>query len=438
MPLPKVLIINQIFDSVSGQGITLTNLFKGWDPDKLAVACGAHTLFLDNIDTSICDNYYQLGSEEFYTIFPFKLIQTKYRSGKISFNKEKMQGLSVKRSKLRVKVIMNYLFPLLRFLGIYPIIHKARLSQKFCMWIKEFNPDVIYTQPFSRDNVSFCFKLQGFLNKPMIFHMMDDWPSIVSNKGFFKNYWKRKIDMELKTLFDKTSVFMSISDFMAQEYKSRYHKDFITFHNPIDVGLWKSSQKKRYILSQQPALLYAGRIGLGIERSLQTIAKAVRQINRELGINMRFLMYTSSVPDWIANYDCVEYKGFMPHDTMPSVLASADILMLPLDFTKESIQFVKYSMPTKATEYMISGTPIIVFAPEGTALVHYVRKYRFAKVVTQNDVEELAQVVKELILDKPFREKLANKAIQIAEEFHDANRVRRDFREIISSLVTNG
>ena len=33
MNFPKVLILNQPFNNVSGGGITLSNLFKGWEKD---------------------------------------------------------------------------------------------------------------------------------------------------------------------------------------------------------------------------------------------------------------------------------------------------------------------------------------------------------------------------------------------------------------------
>ena len=44
MILPKVLIIGQPFNNDTGGGITLTNLFNGWDRDKLAVACSGYLL----------------------------------------------------------------------------------------------------------------------------------------------------------------------------------------------------------------------------------------------------------------------------------------------------------------------------------------------------------------------------------------------------------
>ena len=48
MALPKVLILGQPFNNDTGGGITLSNLFNGWDRDKLAVTCLGY-LLLDTI-----------------------------------------------------------------------------------------------------------------------------------------------------------------------------------------------------------------------------------------------------------------------------------------------------------------------------------------------------------------------------------------------------
>jgi glycosyltransferase involved in cell wall biosynthesis len=92
-------------------------------------------------------------------------------------------------------------------------------------------------------------------------------------------------------------------------------------------------------------------------------------------------------------------------------------------------------MPTKASEYMISGTPIIIFAPEVTAIVKYAKEYGWAKVVTENQIEDLSKAIEELIQDPLSREKFAKNAIAIAENNHDAKIVTSKFREAISSLV---
>src|ERR1700733_14025134 len=102
--LPKVLIINQPFNNYTGGGITLSNLFSGWDKDKIAVVC--YHYLLDNVDTSVCDTYYQLGHKEYKLIFPFSFFKRKQYSGMLKFDQE---SSAPAKQGLRNKIIVDYL-----------------------------------------------------------------------------------------------------------------------------------------------------------------------------------------------------------------------------------------------------------------------------------------------------------------------------------------
>src|SRR5690606_19448166 len=144
-------------------------------------------------------------------------------------------------------------------------------------------------------------------------------------------------------------------ELMAIEYKKRYGYDFFTFHNPIDLSFWKKGQRKNYELGKETTILYAGRVGLGIEKSLKMMAKAVMILNKELNVSIKFVLQVKGKPDWIGKFSCVEHRSFLSYEELPYKFAEADILYLPYDFSVNAISFIKYSMPTKASEYMISG-----------------------------------------------------------------------------------
>ncbi|MCB0631213.1 MAG: group 1 glycosyl transferase [Saprospiraceae bacterium] len=435
MTTPKVLVVGQPFTRHTGGGITLSNLFAGWDPDKLAVAC-VDNLFEGNIDTSVTDNYYRLGEKEHKWAFPLSLIKKKYPSGPVTF--EERQGgqkstESTKRS-LRVRLIMDYFFPFLQFIGVFHLLSRIVMSDELKHWLDEYDPDVIYAQAPTREMVLFCIAIHDYLKKPMIYHVMDDWPSTIGSDGLFKNYWKKVVERDLKTLLGRTDVFMSISDFMSEEYKRRYGRDSVAFHNPIEIDFWKKYQRTDYALAECPNILYAGRTGLGIDSSLVTVAQAVAKVNKELGTAVRFTLQTGTKPDWIDQYDCVYHNSFVPYEELPRVFSGADFLLLPYDFSDQALKFIKYSMPTKAPEFMVSGTPIIIFGPDQTALVNYARAYNWAEVVTRNSVEVLADRIKHLVQNESMRRRIALKAVEVAESRHDAREITRAFSGIICSL----
>ena len=54
-------------------------------------------------------------------------------------------------------------------------------------WLDAYNPDCIYAQATTREAGNFFLQSRaGVYKKPMIYHVMDDRPSTISQKGPFK------------------------------------------------------------------------------------------------------------------------------------------------------------------------------------------------------------------------------------------------------------
>ena len=438
MKLPKVLILNETFNDNTGGGITLSNLFSGWDTDKIAVACNSVRLE-GEVDTKTCKTYYQLGDKDYRFVFPFSIISRKRYSGLVNFDEikvpEAMPAAIPAKPGFRHKLVMNYLFPFLEYSGLIDKISKIKLSPEFCSWLDDFKPDIIYAQAHNIPDIKLTLLIHAYLKKPLVFHMMDDWPLMVTGSQLLKNKQLKRNDDAFRQLLSQSDLLMSISDGMTNAYKLRYGKDFIPFHNPIDLEFWNKYQRNNYELSTPAAILYAGRLGIGIDTSLELIAKAIELVNDNLGLQMKFIIQAKENPSWSANYTCVEHKSFVAYDDLPKVFSRADFLILPYDFSPKSIQFIGYSMPTKATEYMISGTPVIIFAPEQTALVSYARKHQWAKIVTDNNVIALSEAITSLTQNKAERESLAQTAIMLAKNNHSLSGVTNEFRNVLSELA---
>ena len=411
----------------------MSNLFSGWEKDKLAVASTGYGL--NDSDFSICDLYYQLGKDEKKAFFPFNLFQQKFESG-ILKRKEKKENNPVKQKKnnFRKTLVNSFFHPTLKYIGLYHCLSKIKLSDNFRTWLKNYDPDILYVQVTEREEILFANDLHTYLKIPMIIHVMDDWPSTISDSGIFRTYWHKKIDLEFKLLLSKASLLMSISDEMALEYKNRYGKKFITFHNPIDIKFWKQHQKSNYELSKNLTLLYAGRIGLGIDSSLKLVAKAIDMVNQKFKISMKFILQTKEKSKWFNNYSCIEHRSFVSYNDLPKKFSEADFLILPYDFSPKDIKFIKYSMPTKVPEYMITGTPIIIFSPGETAIVKYSKRFDFAEVVIENDATLLRDTIMYLIINKERRIQISEKAKHIAEDSYNSIDIRKKFKEAIISI----
>lgn len=435
MNFPRVLIYGQPFNNRHGGGITLSNLFKGWDKSKIAVADTGH--MMDNVTTDICDTYFQLGNEEFKWRFPFNYIQRKFPSGLKKFNNDSIGTPVVEKKKLRYVIVNNVFYPALEWLGLFHCVSKIEMSSAFKKWLEEYNPEVLYIQVSTREMVLFAIDLVDYLKIPVAIHFMDDWPSTISRRGLFKKYWERKIDVELKTLLNRVDLYLSISDSMSIEYKRRYGKTFIPFHNPIDADKFLRLPEKLSGNQNEFRILYIGRIGIANRESIFSFSRFISAMNHEPQ-KILFHIYTPNIgsPELIRikNLRNVSVFPAVEHKEIPVLLRMYDLLFLPLDFSRNGIKYAKYSMPTKASEYMISGTPILVYSPAETAISQFFIQNECGYCVTTKSSADLGKAVEFLIENEEYRNKISSNAVYIAVNRFDVSKVRVEFQKLIVNL----
>jgi len=431
--LPRVLIFGQPFNSKSGGGITLSNLFREWDKDKVAVAATGHVMH--NLTTDICDTYYQLGSNEFIWRFPFNYIQRKFKSGLLKLDTQLPINHVRRKSTLRYIAVNRFFYPVLEWAGLLHNAARIRNSENFRQWLKNYKPELLYFQVSSLDTIVFARELKDYLAIPAVIHMMDDWPSTIGKRGPFGRFWSRKIDGELRLLFDKTDLFLSISEAMSAEYKRKYSKDFLPFHNPIDIHLWGKYSKRDYSFNGDTVkVLYSGRIGQGISSSLLEIAAAIDKLNTE-GLTIRFHIQSPvsepSVIRQLLSYKCIVINKIVEYSKLPEIYSGADLLVIANDFDEKAISFLKYSMPTKASEYMISGTPVLVYSHGETAVSKFFMHFNCGYCVTEHNESQLITSLKLLVNNQEYRKQLGATAVRVASELFDGEQKRNEFRELL-------
>lgn len=435
MQYPKILIIGQSFNKKSGGGVTISNLFTGWPKDRLAVASNAN--LLSGIDTSVCNTYYQLGYNGKLHPFPLNLILPKIKCGLLQVNETQQQNAtSTASGSGKYKFIYNILLALLNFFGVYNLFYKLKIAKEFKDWLIAYNPDVIYTQLASLELIRFVSDIKDHTKKPIAIHMMDDWPLTINKPGLLYAYWQNVIDREFRKLLNKTELFLTISDAMAEEYEKRYGKKSLPFHNPIDIGFWKPQSAKDYSATDNFKILYAGRIGFGIAQSIADIADAVNQVSKT-NKKLQFQIQTADVEELkklVTFSNHVKWVQPVAYNQLPQKFSEADLLLLPQDFDEKSVRFLKFSFPTKVSEYMISGTPILVYGDDRTGLTKYALKEKWAYVVTNNNSTSLVNAIYELISNEALRKSLAQTAQNIALQREDATIVRENFRKTFMAI----
>ena len=432
---PKVLVVGQRFSYRSGGGITMSNLFKGWPKDRLAVASASN--LLNNLDISVCENYFQLGYNGKLHPFPLNLVLPRIKCGPVTLPGE--ETLTEQKSPAKsgkFKNIYRLVQRVLVFLGLYNFLYRLKITPEFKEWLGNYNPDIIYSQLETLELIRLVKDIHLVTNKPVAIHIMDDWPSTVNKPGLLYLYWKKILDDEFKEILDQTSVFLSIGDSMSEEYKKRYNKNFIPFHNPIEIEKWLPYSKKDWEIHGNFTILYAGRLGNGVDNTLADIADAVNDLCSSYA-NVVFELQTpdiSALQKIVKLNEHVKWVHPIDYSELARKFASVDLLVIPFDFDEKSIAFLRFSFSTKIPEYMISGTPVLVYADRQTALVKYALKGEWAYVVTDNNQETLKKSIREIYLDSSLRRQLAERALKIVLQNDNAEVVRENFRKCLNAV----
>ncbi|TSJ40984.1 glycosyltransferase family 4 protein [Mucilaginibacter corticis] len=429
---PKVLIIGQTFTMDTGGGITLTNLFKKWPKERLAVAVESKEV----VDFDKADYYYRIGFQELKMPAPFSFFQRKTKSGAIAESKSEGAVQVKETGSLKFKV-KQYFDAALHHTGLYFWMYgREKVSPALIAWIEDFQPDLIYFQPNSYKSLDFILAVTEKIRVALVTHVMDDWFSFVVRSSPVKGYWQKKIDHKAQLLFDRTQLHLSICDYMSQEYERRYGHPFIAFHNCVDLDFW-STAAQNHPLSQPIKILYAGRIGYGLEMILLKMADIVEQMGSE-GIAVCLEIQTKDqrheLISTLENYRHVFTSPPVAYEKLPEKFAAADILLIPCDFDGSGVRFLKYSMPTKSSEYMATGRPILVISPAGTALTEYARS-GWALLCDSDREADIRKAIQELISSETLREKISGRARELAANNHSQSIVMQRFREALTKLA---
>lgn len=80
---------------------------------------------------------------------------------------------------------------------------------------------------------------------------------------------------------------------------------------------------------------------------------------------------------------------------------------------------------------MMSGTPILVYAPAGVATADYAAREGWGYVVSSSGESQLVAALRALMTDESLRRQLGCRAKVVAQTRHDAATVRTAFWETL-------
>jgi len=409
---PRVLVLcDEPINTISGGGVTMGNLFRGWPKDALGQIWAHHRFELDG---SVCSQSLHLG-------------------GHTMPGEHWVPDLLRRQRKL-----VKRLRPLLR-----PGI---RLDYGHVLeWTLDFRPDVIYSQatPYPMYTWRLPRRLSRNLGVPLVNHIMDDWPAAMHYEWpvGYRELITPMLQRELRLLFDAGTCNLAICKQMAIAFEARYGKAFTPFHNMIDLKDWAEPKSDYAPADDVFRVVYLGALAEDNQvRSLQDVGTAISALV-DKGVAIQLITHTGDIyrgyyRQYLAGLSGVSHGGAVTRDKLCATLAAADLLVIPVNFDSRSLAMIQYSMPTKVPEYMASGAPVLVYAPGHVPAAVYAREGKWGYVVSEQNQARLEAALLELMESQTLREALGQRGRELAERNHDARIVREQFRAVIRRAAT--
>jgi len=190
------------------------------------------------------------------------------------------------------------------------------------------------------------------------------------------------------------------------------------------------------------SILYAGSVTSAVEDSLKSLTDLITSGRlREYGIqDVKLHLYTAVKDEqkraWGWDHPDIFIHPWVGQSELLQVLRNADILFLPFSFLAKERHTVEAAFPSKTADYLASGTPIVVFAPNYSSLVAYARREGFGEIVSEQDPELLARAIVRIAANPSHRQTLSKRSLAVFSKNHDIGQQRAGFLRTLNSIVS--
>lgn len=300
--------------------------------------------------------------------------------------------------------------------------------------VRAFQPDVIYFRPIDSENIfDIAERIVAAINKPLVIHMMDDWPERLRLSDAHKS---SKLDAALRRFAARATKHLSICDAMSATYKVRYGGDWLPLANGVDPTEFpaKDWTKRAPVSLTNPFVIrYMG--GLADDMtyaSVKDIALAVSSLQEQCPI--RFEIHTM---DWYrpkAEQDFGKLPGasvnsLVEEQNYRRFLSETDALVIAYNFDAKSIGYIGLSLANKMPECLVTGVPLLAYGPPEVATIDYLKKAGCALVVDSRNKESLRTAIQTLVTQPDHFRQLGVSARAFVAKNLTKNMVQQKFRD---------
>jgi hypothetical protein len=299
---------------------------------------------------------------------------------------------------------------------------------------RRFNPDFILTVYYRTEWILSSFLLAKLLNKPLYYYVHDPYLERYKFKSKLEMYIAGKI--EEKTLTRSNNKVIVLYETLSEYYNNKYKiKSQVLPH--IADSSEPHMRNGNKTVSDTLVIGFAGSIYANNMEQIKDLIKIVDDNS-----NYILKIWTNANSELIGvenmkNPDRVIIGFEADKKRLLSELSKCDLLYLPLDFhgsTALPIESLQYVLPTKAVDYLQTGSLILVHCPAYFETSVFFKKYNAAYILNSDNPEDLRVWLDDFVGGKI--EKLKQENILSALKYFDKDKNLTKFEEILNGYVT--
>ncbi len=431
--LPKILIVSRLNWDDDSNSNTLTNLFDGYDPEKIA------RIYIETAspNTKCCHLFYQISEVSLIR----RLFRWNTKTGhviKTESGVKKENGIN-KRDENKEKALMGFvrkhrslLFTIMRDalwrLGGW----KTKELEQF---VKVFNPDVVWLDGsplllMNRLN-NYVGKIAG---KPICTFLMDDVYTYKSCTGLSHKIYRYFLRKQVKKTVESASHVFVSSEKMKQEYDEIFAINNSTF---LAKGVSEFVNYELLPEIHKPIrLVYLGNVLIGRFDSLVLLAEAIHRINTEKGKKFELSVYTG---DYISDKqkhkfltdDAIHICKPVSYNEVKRVISENDMVVFVEALEGKQNRIARLSFSTKIVDYIVGGKCILTIGPADSAPVEYLKNHGLSVTACSKDeiYSALNSITPELMREYVLR------TADFAQKNHNKEIIQTNLYDIINQVA---
>lgn len=433
---PRVLLVtDSAFGEHSATAITLTNLFRGWPADRIAVA--HHDSAAINPGYGICCRLWQISSADVPIDRTVRALLGNRKNQILGSVADGMPAGLGARGTGESRPLRGALHG---FASAWADLLPMRPPPAFWNWVNEFQPHVIYSPMGSIRWIELVTRVAAHCRAPIVPHFLDDWPATFY-AGWLKALPRWVMLSRLRSLLRRASFGMTISAAMAGEYEQRFGIHCEPFMNCVDVpAVCPMEQAPR---SSRPVrFLYVGGLHLNRWRALVDVGEALSVLQAE-GSAVELVIHAPP-PDRglhsqaLSAITAIRVGESLSQDQVLPAMQAADVLVHVESFEPVARKYTRLSLSTKVPQYMSCGKPILAYGPAEVASCRYIHDCQSGVLVGEESASLLLKAVRSLATVPERRAVLGRCGWRSAVEHHSADSVRERFRSALARVAAPG